>query len=83
MSMIRDPYVTDCGHTFCYQCISMHLLHKKSCPSCSTYVTADKIHPNFLLAKVRTPCSKLPSKAKYKTSEQYLFAPGTQQGAWG
>lgn len=52
MSMIRDPFVTDCGHTFCFQCITMHLVNKKSCPCCSTYVTADKIHPNFLLHKV-------------------------------
>ena len=52
MSMIRDPFVTDCGHTFCFQCITMHLVNKKSCPCCSTYVTADKLHPNFLLHKV-------------------------------
>ena len=52
MSMFKDPFVTDCGHSFCFQCITTHLLNKKSCPCCSTYVTADKIHPNFVLHKV-------------------------------
>ena len=52
MSMIKDPFVTDCGHSFCFQCITTHLVHKKSCPCCSSYMTADKVHPNFLLHKV-------------------------------
>lgn len=53
MSMIKDPFVTDCGHSFCFQCITTHLVNKKSCPCCSTYMTADKVHPNFLLHKVK------------------------------
>ena len=56
MSMIKDPFVTECGHSFCFQCITTHLVNKKSCPCCSTYMTADKVHPNFLLHKV-TSCS--------------------------
>lgn len=52
--MIKDPFVTDCGHSFCFQCITTHLVNKKSCPCCSTYMTADKVHPNFLLHKVNS-----------------------------
>lgn len=52
MSMIKDPFVTECGHSFCFQCITTHLVNKKSCPCCSIYMTADKVHPNFLLHKV-------------------------------
>ena len=52
MSLLRDPFVTDCGHTFCYGCISKHLQSKNSCPSCASYLTKDKVHPNFLLHKV-------------------------------
>lgn len=55
MSMIKDPFVTECGHSFCFQCITTHLVNKKSCPCCSIYMTADKVHPNFLLHKV-TSC---------------------------
>lgn len=50
---ISDPFVTSCGHTFCYQCITTQLTHKNSCPSCGAYLTADHIYPNFLLNKVR------------------------------
>ena len=49
---ITDPFVTSCGHTFCYKCITTHLKHKSSCPSCSNYLTQDHIYPNFLLNKV-------------------------------
>ncbi|KAA6423733.1 MAG: ubiquitin ligase COP1 [Trebouxia sp. A1-2] len=72
MSMIRDPFVTDCGHTFCFQCISMHLVNKKSCPCCSTYVTADKIHPNFLLHKVIHKVSQANLGAKADPSERVV-----------
>ena len=53
METIHDPFVTACGHSFCYHCISMHLQHKQSCPSCASYLAQDLIFPNFLLDKVR------------------------------
>ena len=49
---IHDAFVTCCGHTFCYQCITTHLKNKCSCPSCGNYLTTDHIYPNFLLSKV-------------------------------
>ncbi|KAL4424991.1 hypothetical protein ABPG77_002876 [Micractinium sp. CCAP 211/92] len=49
---LTDPFVTACGHSFCYACISRHLEAAKNCPSCSHYLTADLIYPNFLLSKV-------------------------------
>jgi E3 ubiquitin-protein ligase RFWD2 len=50
--VISDPFVTTCGHTFCYRCIDTHLQHRSSCPSCAAYLVRDHIHPNFLLNKV-------------------------------
>ncbi|KAL4457892.1 hypothetical protein ABPG75_012757 [Micractinium tetrahymenae] len=49
---LTDPFVTACGHSFCYACISRHLEAAKNCPSCSHYLTPDLIYPNFLLSKV-------------------------------
>ena len=40
------------GHTFCYACLSQHLLRAKNCPACSQYLATDLIYPNFLLSKV-------------------------------
>lgn len=32
-----NPYSTECGHTFCYECIKKHLREKKKrCPTCSS-----------------------------------------------
>ena len=53
MSQLRDPFVTSCGHSFCHACVSKHLAHRKNCPSCAAYLTADGIFPNFLLQKVQ------------------------------
>ena len=53
MSVLRDPFVTSCGHSFCHACVSKHLVHRNNCPSCAAYLTVDGIFPNFLLQKVR------------------------------
>lgn len=52
INTIQDAFVTSCGHTFCYHCITTHLRNKHSCPSCANYLTPDRIYPNFLLSKV-------------------------------
>jgi E3 ubiquitin-protein ligase RFWD2 len=52
LSLLTDPFATSCGHTFCYTCISTHLLTSKNCPSCSHFLTIELTFPNFLLSKV-------------------------------
>jgi len=50
---MEDAFLTSCcGHSFCYACISTHLSNRSNCPSCSRYLTADQLIPNFLLSKV-------------------------------
>ena len=51
-SLLRDPFVTACGHSFCYPCVSQHLAHRKNCPSCAAYLTFDLVYPNFLLQQL-------------------------------
>jgi hypothetical protein len=53
METLSDPFVTACGHTFCYSCLTQSLQHNKHCPACSHYLTTELIYPNFLLSKVR------------------------------
>ena len=48
---LESPFVTPCGHTYCYSCITQHLATRRSCPSCSAFLTNEQIYPNFLLNK--------------------------------
>jgi E3 ubiquitin-protein ligase RFWD2 len=52
MSLLTDPFVTACGHTFCYGCIATHLQTGTTCPSCSAFLTKELAYPNFVLSKL-------------------------------
>lgn len=52
MQIIKDAFLTACGHSFCYMCIVTHLQNKSDCPCCSHFLTANHLYPNFLLNKV-------------------------------
>ncbi|XP_075663752.1 E3 ubiquitin-protein ligase COP1-like isoform X2 [Castanea sativa] len=52
MQIIRDAFLTACGHSFCYMCIVTHLNNKSDCPCCSHFLTSNHIFPNFLLDKL-------------------------------
>ncbi|KAL0001600.1 hypothetical protein SO802_015381 [Lithocarpus litseifolius] len=52
MQMIKDAFLTACGHSFCYMCIVTHLRHKSDCPCCSQPLTIHNLFPNFLLDKL-------------------------------
>ncbi|KAH6754915.1 Transducin/WD40 repeat-like superfamily protein [Perilla frutescens var. hirtella] len=52
MQIIKDAFLTACGHSFCYMCIVTHLKNKSDCPCCSHFLTTNHIYPNFLLNKL-------------------------------
>ena len=52
MQIIKDAFLTSCGHSFCYMCIVTHLQNKSDCPCCSHFLTPSQLYPNFLLDKV-------------------------------
>ncbi|KAL5991384.1 coatomer subunit alpha [Asimina triloba] len=52
MQIIKDAFLTACGHSFCYMCIVTHLHNKNDCPCCGHYLTNHQLFPNFLLNKV-------------------------------
>lgn len=51
-----EPFMTKCGHSFCYNCIKQHLVVSKSCPipECRQQITRSDIFPNFMLNKLLT-----------------------------
>ncbi|XP_044466737.1 E3 ubiquitin-protein ligase COP1 [Mangifera indica] len=52
MQIIKDAFLTACGHSFCYMCIITHLRNKSDCPCCGHYLTNNQLYPNFLLDKL-------------------------------
>ncbi|TPX40051.1 hypothetical protein SeLEV6574_g06822 [Synchytrium endobioticum] len=50
--IIAEAFVTKCGHSFCYSCLTKHLEYRKDCPSCKNGLTRDQVFPNFLLSKL-------------------------------
>ncbi|KAJ9566289.1 hypothetical protein OSB04_002255 [Centaurea solstitialis] len=52
MQIIKDAFLTSCGHSFCYMCIVTHLQNKSDCPCCGGYLTTKQLFPNFLLNKL-------------------------------
>ena len=52
MQIIKDAFLTSCGHSFCYMCIITHLRNKSDCPCCFQFLTNNQLFPNRLLDKV-------------------------------
>ncbi|PIN09302.1 U5 snRNP-specific protein-like factor [Handroanthus impetiginosus] len=52
MQIMKDAFLTACGHSFCYMCIVTHLQNKSDCPCCSHFLTSNHLYPNFLLNKL-------------------------------
>eukprot|EP00039_Didymoeca_costata_P008246 m.109490 g.109490 ORF g.109490 m.109490 type:complete len:579 (+) comp14003_c2_seq3:719-2455(+) len=52
LQIFQEAYLTKCGHSFCYACITQHLQTKSACPICRNPLTARDIFPNRALTKV-------------------------------
>ncbi|KAJ1667395.1 hypothetical protein IW140_000892 [Coemansia sp. RSA 1813] len=52
LDTIREAFMTACGHSFCYRCISQHLCEHQSCPTCFQALDSDQIYPNFALNRL-------------------------------
>ncbi|XP_071691857.1 E3 ubiquitin-protein ligase COP1-like [Rutidosis leptorrhynchoides] len=65
MQIIKDAFLTSCGHSFCYMCIITHLDNKSDCPCCASSLTANQLYPNFLLDKLlkKTSASQVSKSA--------------------
>lgn len=54
-NLIDEAYITRCGHTFCYSCISKTIETIGRCPKCNFALTSEEhIFPNFLLNELIT-----------------------------
>ncbi len=82
-SLLRDPFVTACGHTFCYACVSQHLGQRKNCPSCAAYLTFDLVYPNFLLQQLAAKVKAADRRQRVSTAERihHLLREADSDGA--
>ncbi|ESN95463.1 hypothetical protein HELRODRAFT_179231 [Helobdella robusta] len=48
-NILDEPYMTKCGHSFCYRCIGHSLENDNRCPKCGFIIARkEEIFPNFL-----------------------------------
>ncbi|XVF21049.1 hypothetical protein REPUB_Repub12eG0056800 [Reevesia pubescens] len=78
MQIIKDAFLTSCGHSFCYMCIITHLRNKSDCPCCSQFLTNTQLFPNFLLDKLLKKTSARQISKTASPVEQFRQA--LQQG---
>ncbi|XP_022758994.1 E3 ubiquitin-protein ligase COP1-like [Durio zibethinus] len=78
MQIIKDAFLTACGHSFCYMCIITHLRNKSDCPCCSQFLTNNQLFPNFLLDKLLKKTSARQISKTASPVEQFCQA--LQQG---
>ncbi|XP_039054399.1 E3 ubiquitin-protein ligase COP1-like isoform X2 [Hibiscus syriacus] len=78
MQIIKDAFLTSCGHSFCYMCIITHLQNKSDCPCCTQFLTNNQLFPNFLLDKLLKKTSARQISKTASPVEQFRHA--LQQG---
>eukprot|EP00004_Rigifila_ramosa_P026155 TRINITY_DN8013_c0_g1_i2.p1 TRINITY_DN8013_c0_g1~~TRINITY_DN8013_c0_g1_i2.p1 ORF type:complete len:634 (+),score=111.33 TRINITY_DN8013_c0_g1_i2:38-1903(+) len=52
LDIIAEAFMTTCGHSFCYSCISDHLGTRPTCPVCTQPVARHQLFPNFHLTRL-------------------------------
>uniref|UniRef100_A0A2P2KZ16 Ubiquitin ligase protein cop1 n=1 Tax=Rhizophora mucronata TaxID=61149 RepID=A0A2P2KZ16_RHIMU len=78
MQIMKDAFLTACGHSFCYMCIITHLCNKKDCPCCGHHLTSNQLFPNFLLQKLLKKASAC--QISKNASPVDIFRLALQQG---
>ncbi|KAL2926855.1 E3 ubiquitin-protein ligase COP1 [Bienertia sinuspersici] len=78
MQLIKDAFLTACGHSFCFMCITTHLRNKSDCPCCARHLTNNQLYPNFLLDKLLKKASVRQVSKNASPVEQFRRA--LQQG---
>ena len=67
LDIMYRPVTTECGHTFCKQCLSDALAVKKQCTICREPVTTDNLPVNITLQKILE--KKYPDKIREKEKQ--------------
>eukprot|EP00271_Cylindrocystis_brebissonii_P018732 TRINITY_DN5440_c1_g2_i1.p1 TRINITY_DN5440_c1_g2~~TRINITY_DN5440_c1_g2_i1.p1 ORF type:complete len:514 (-),score=122.78 TRINITY_DN5440_c1_g2_i1:237-1778(-) len=79
MQRLKDAFLTSCGHSFCYACITTHLSNRRNCPCCGHFLTQEQLFPNFLLNKLLHKAAACQLVSSSSPAEQLSLA--LKQGA--
>eukprot|EP00741_Cyanophora_paradoxa_P005192 tig00000852_g5032.t1 len=62
--LLTDAFITSCGHSYCFSCISRHLSQRSDCPTCGRApLTKDNVFPNFALNKLLAKATSAKKRA--------------------
>jgi len=79
--LMREPHMTSCGHTFCYQCIARALTSSPLCPRCGSRLALESsrcVFPNFALNDMITR-----RRAKLRQAAELTAKEGDKKGPKG
>ncbi len=60
LSKMKKPVLTMCGHSFCNNCIFLHLLGSDRCPMCRADLAHSQVFPNRPLETILAYLEKTP-----------------------
>ncbi|KAI9026597.1 WD40-repeat-containing domain protein [Phycomyces nitens] len=62
--IMKDVFMTVCGHSYCHVCISQHIKMNSDCPLCRANVSPNKVYPNFQLNRVAEQRTRILAKSE-------------------
>ena len=76
--VLKEPFITRCGHIYCYDCITMTIKNFGRCPMCNEVLNEDNLIPCAQFGEViykfckqqEAEKRKLPTKAEEEVLEQ-------------
>lgn len=70
LECFTGPFTVECGHSFCYRCISDWIPINKSCPSCRTKLLRRPTFSYSLSAQVDQSIERLPEPERTKMKQR-------------
>lgn len=70
LECFTGPFTVECGHSFCYACISDWVAINKSCPSCRTKLLRRPTFSYSLSAQVDQSIERLPEPERTKMKQR-------------
>jgi hypothetical protein len=64
LTEMKEPMMTECGHTFCKDCIERCIISKQQCPDCKTRISRETLKKNQQVEIIQAHFHKLQIQAQ-------------------